>query len=300
MSRRILLSMVVVLIITNISTLFLKKEDKDKIVLENETETELTRNSQVASVGEDEVLYGEWLDSLREDQGKMHLKKMIDHMLVKQLAEEEGIAIDSKVIDREIAYLMTMQGVMTQEEREKAEAKWRDDILYRYQLEALLTKDISIADEELKDFYNEYQNQYNFSETIQLSHILVEDNETAKKVIAELEEGASFDLLAQEYSIDEETRNKGGYLGFYIEDSQFLPHGYYEKAENIDKNSYSDPFNAGNQIAIIYVHHKLPSMTFTFDEVKDHIRSELALNESEQTLTVDSLWEKAEIEWIFD
>src|SRR5690625_4152690 len=146
---------------------------------------------------------------------------MIDRELVSQLANERGIELNEKLIDRDIAYLATMQGVMTKSEREKEESRWREEILFRYQLEELLLSDVDIPEEEIQHHYQTYKNQYDFTESMQFSHIVVNDMAQAEKVIEELNAGASFQLLAQEYSLDDETRSRGGYLGFYTKESQF-------------------------------------------------------------------------------
>src|SRR5699024_6506400 len=135
----------------------------------------------------------------------------------------KNIQINEKLVDSEIALLMTMQGVMTQDEVEKEEESLRSDIKHRYLLEALLAEGVSIPEEEIQTFYNNYHKQYNFSESVQFSHIIVDNMDQAEKVISELDQGASFSLLAQEYSIDDETRAKGGYLGYFSTSSQFVP-----------------------------------------------------------------------------
>lgn len=298
MSKQLLLGILVVLVITNIATLLFWNMG-DKVVLDG-SDKEISRTKPVAIVGGKEISYDAWMESLRDLHGKSQLKKMIDRELVKQLAAKKDIVIDEKLIEREISFLTTMQGVMTKEETKKKEKKWRKDIIYRYQLAALLTEDVTIPEEKLRKYYNEYHNQYDFSQSIQISHIVLDDFQTAKKVKKELDSGASFQLLATEYSTDEETRNEGGYLGFYTESSQFLPDGYFEKAMEMDARSYSEPFKSGAGISIIYVHRKLPAIKFTYNEIKPYMEDELALGKLDQSLIADPLWEKADIEWIYE
>lgn len=302
MSKRFLLSIVLVLIVTNVATLlFWNQNDPDAdTVLEDKDGKQISTSQPVATIGDVEILYEDWKNALQADHGEVHLKKLVDQTVVKQLAQQKNIQVSEKVIDYGIALLTTMQSVMTEEEIATAEEKWREDLLYHYQLEALLAEDISIPEEEVQNFYNVYRNQYDFTSSLQFSHIIVEDTETAEKVIAELDDGASFNLLAQEYSIDEETSNSGGYLGYFTSTSQFVPAGYYERAVEMEEHSYSEPFNSGDGVAIIYLHRHLPSITFTYDELKDQIRNELALKENGQVLTADPLWEQFDIEWIFE
>jgi len=298
MSKKLLLSIIVVLLITNIASLvFLNRGEK---VALDEGGTELSSQDPVATIDGEDITYKQWMDALRGAQGKQHLKSMIDREVVKQLAEENNIEIDEKIIQREIAFLTTMQGIMTEEEYAREEERWREDIIYRYQLQELLTADKSLPEEELQNYYDSYGTQYNFSASMQLSHILVDDFETAEKIVEELDQGASFDLLAQEYSNDEETKNDGGYLGYIYTASQFLPESYEEMANEMDTGTYSEPFQAENGIAVIYLHNKLPAIEFTYDEMKPYIESELLLQESGQSLKADPLWEQLEVEWIYE
>jgi foldase protein PrsA len=239
------------------------------------------------------------MTGLREDFGEQQLKSMIDRSLVEKLASEKNIEINDKLIERDIAYLTSMQGPMNEEELAKEEEKWVKEATYRYQLELLLTEDISVPDEEIETYYNNYKNQYDFNSAMQLSHIVVQDTETAEKVYDELEAGASFSLLAQEYSIDEDTKDVGGYLGFINTNSQFFPGGYEEVANNLEEHTYSEPFAADTGIAIILLHQNLPQIEFTYEEIKPYVESELALHQEGLSLNTNPLWEDTDIDWIF-
>ncbi|MFS0673883.1 peptidyl-prolyl cis-trans isomerase [Ornithinibacillus sp. 179-J 7C1 HS] len=297
MSKKLLLGIIVVLLITNVTTMLLWKNDQpEESVGENEA---IDTKKPVASINGTKISFQDWMKSLRNNYGKKELKTIIDREVVKQLAEENNITVSDKVIERDIATLTTMQGLVSEEELKEMEASWREDIVYRYQLEALLAQDIQVSDAEVESYFNKYDRQYQFSESVQLSHILVSDMDTAEKVYDELLAGASFSLLAKEYSIDEETRERGGYLGFNSVNTEFLPANYFDIAEGLEEYSYSEPFVTDNGVAILFLHKELPDITFTYDELKPYIRNELALQSVNQNLVADPLWEKLDIEWIF-
>ncbi|MFD1337339.1 peptidyl-prolyl cis-trans isomerase [Oceanobacillus iheyensis] len=301
MSKKLLLGIVVVLLITNIATLLFVGDSNDsEVVSDGKGEKEINRNEAVATVAGEEISYDEWMTGLRNMQGQKHLKQMIDKEVVNTLAEQEGIEVSEKIIDREVSFLYTMQGILTEDDAAEEEERWREEIKYRYQLEQLLTKDIEIPEEELRSYYDTYGNQYDFSSSVKLSHILVEDMETAEQVHQELEDGASFKLLAREYSIDDETRQNGGYMGSIYTSSQFLLDSYETQAANMENHTYSEPFQAENGVAIMYLHRKLPAIEFTYDEVQPYVHSEVAMHEEGLTLEADQLWEEVDIEWIYE
>lgn len=298
MNRKLLWGIIVVLLITNIVTLIFWNQN-ETISLDHE-DRKINQNEPVASAGDAVIAYEEWMASLRKDYGKEQLKTMINHQVVNQLARTNNITIDNKIIAREMALLTTMQGVMTEEETKRKEAEWREEILYRYQLEALLSADVNIPAEEVRSYYEDYQDQYDFQASTQLSHIVVPDMETAEKVKTELDNGASFNLLAQEYSIDKETKNEGGYLGFLVNTSQFWPAGYLDKVENMEERTYSEPFQSDEGAAIIYLHRKLPSITFDYEEIKPYVEQELAMDKLDQSLAAEALWDELDVQWIYE
>ncbi|MEN2766701.1 peptidylprolyl isomerase [Ornithinibacillus xuwenensis] len=298
MTKKLLLSIIVVLLITNVATMiFWKNDGSDKVA---DDDTEIDVNKPVATIDGHDVTYEDWMTSLRKNYGKKELKALINHQVVKKLAEEQNITISDKVIERDIAFLTTMQGLTSEKKMNDLEEQWREDITYRYQLEALLADGIQVSDAEVQSYYTKYDRQYQFSESMQLSHIVVPDMDTAEKVWEELQDGATFQLLAKEYSIDEDTRDNGGYLGFNSSETEFLPSEYFEVAEGLEDYSYSEPFAINSGVAILYLHKSLPDITFSYEELQPYIRNELALQTTNQNLIADPLWEKLDIEWVYD
>lgn len=74
--------------------------------------------------------------------------------------------------------------------------------------EALISEDVEITDEEIESYYN------NMKKEIHARHILVEEEELANDLKAQLDDGADFEKLAKEHSIDT-SASKGGDLGFF-------------------------------------------------------------------------------------
>lgn len=289
--------MITILLATNIITIILLNKD-DHVLLDHAEEINI--KDPVASVNGKNIYYKDWMHMLTSDYGKQSLQHLIDHAVVAQLAEEKEVFIHEKLIDQGVSLLATMQGVMTAEEYAVLEERWRKDLLHQHQLKELLTEDEYVSEMEIKSHYNQYRDQYDFTASMQLSHIVVEDLEIAKKVVRELDEGALFHMLAAEYSIDKETKDTGGYLGYLTKTSQFLPAGYYDEAINLKEDSYSDPFQTDQGFSVIYLHRQLQSITFTYEEIADEIRRELALQKTGQILTVEQLSDNLDVKWIYD
>ncbi|MGI6558915.1 MAG: peptidylprolyl isomerase [Limnochordia bacterium] len=82
-------------------------------------------------------------------------------------------------------------------------------------LERLSMKDVVVTDEDVEKYFEENKDKLGQPEQVRASHILVDSEETANEVLADLEGGADFAAVAAEKSIDPGTKDRGGDLGFF-------------------------------------------------------------------------------------
>ena len=303
MTRKFLWRVILLLLITNVLTvgIWLLDRNNDQANSVEDFSVDVDQKEPVASIGSEKITYKQWVSTLEKEYGRETLKKMVNDQVITQLAEEQELTINDEVIDLELSLLFTMEGVLTEEEITAKQNEWSKGIKNRIYLEELTTQDIAVSDQEIQSYYNEYKDQYQFSNSIQVSHILLNNETTANKVIDELEGGASFAALAREYTLDDATKRDGGYLGYYTETSSFLQSEYFQQALEMEEHTYSAPFKvdkSGN-IAIIYLHRELPEINLTYDTLYDHIRREIALEKMAQVPEISDLWNQLEVEWIY-
>jgi foldase protein PrsA len=130
-----------------------------------------------------------------------------------------------------------------------------------------------------------------------LSHIMVNSKAEADIVLKELKEGSSFSSLAMEVSTDELTANHGGDLGFLTHESDMYPSVYLTEAKGLDEATWSDPISVDGHYVVLYMHEKVNGMMYSFDEVKDQIRRQLALEHMEGTMDASIFWEEVGVDW---
>ncbi|MYL35971.1 hypothetical protein GLW08_20915 [Pontibacillus yanchengensis] len=303
MTRKVLWGIIVVLFVTNVTTLFLVLNSEKQVSPSQEKQAqpvaEEDEREPVAKVGETEITQQAWLTSMKEQHGEAVLEEQINKEIVFQLAEQNDIQIEGKLIERELALMETMLTVTKDQLIQTKREQWEDQITYNYYLDELITRDIKINEGAIKDYYDSYKEQFDFIETFQLSHIVVSSEAEANKITKELQEGASFNVLAREYSSDESSSEKGGYLGYFSKESAYFPSEYYEHAQKLSSDAYSKPFKTNQGYTIIKLHRTLPGISFTYDELKNQIKRQLALDYVGDSYSAKVLWEELNVNWMY-
>lgn len=141
-------------------------------------------------------------------------------------------------------------------------------------------EDIEVTEEEIEEYYEQQKAE------IRASHILVEDEETAKEVKQKLDEGADFAELAKEYSTDSTAQN-GGDLDWFGA-GKMLPE-FEEAAYSLDINEISEPVESMYGFHIIKVTDKKEKEPL--EDIRAEIEDELILSKVQQD-SVDTAVEK--------
>ena len=141
-----------------------------------------------------------------------------------------------------------------------------------------VSSQIDVNDEQLQQYFIDNKTQFVGPEQRRASHILIEDNEQAEQILAEIqtkfEEGQSFEELAEAYSVDVGSASSGGDLGtvqrdvmeatfeeavFALENVGDISEpiktefGYHIiKLTDIDKSSNVDFADVKNEVALQY------------------------------------------------
>ncbi len=253
----------------------------------------------IATIGGKSVTREEWLKEMEDRYGKSTLEDMINVRVVEQLAKKNNLKVSKNEIDREFLLIKAVNNSFYEDEH-TTEKEWKDQIRYNILLEELLTRDIDIPSKELKSFYDKNKELYQFDDSYRIRHIVVKDEEEARKVLKELKGGSSFEAVAAERSTDRYTSPYGGDLGFVTEASDNIPSSYIEEAQTLKEDEWSDePIKVSNGFAVIQLKEKLKARTFSYDEVKDQNRRQIAMDQLGEKATVKTLWEEADVSWFY-
>ena len=143
-----------------------------------------------------------------------------------------------------------------------------------------------ITDEDIKAYFEENKESFNEEEQVAASHILVEDEATAKKVAKKLADGEDFATLAKEFSTDTMSAENGGELGFFPRGKMVAE--FEEAAFSMKVDAISDPVKTEHGYHIIHVTDKKAAKEAVFKEHKEEIKG-LLLEEGVQAEYVNWL-----------
>lgn len=238
-----------------------------------------------------EVTKEEFYNALKEAGGEQILTRLVQLEVLNDKYE-----VSEEDVDKELEEFKKQFGGEDIFKEELKKAGLTDEQLRKNIKESLVffkaqTDGIKVSDKELNELY---EKEFKVSE-VKASHILVEDEETAKDVLAKLKAGEDFAALAKKYSTDPGSKDKGGELGFFSRGKMLPP--FEEAAFSMKKGELSDPVQTQFGWHIIKVEDL---KTVAYEDVEYIVRKELltrkAQNDPTATMKIDSLLKEADID----
>ncbi|MGC9064689.1 MAG: peptidylprolyl isomerase, partial [bacterium] len=164
--------------------------------------------------------------------------------------------------EEKFASLLSMYGI--------TEETLKEQLIPQMLAEKLITKDKTITDKELMDFFVKNKSSFDEKEMVMARHILVKTQEEAQDVLNRLKRGEDFAKLAKEKSIDTATKDQGGEMGW-------IGRGAVDSAlENVlfslKKGEMTPIVKTAFGYEIAQVQDKKAARSVPFNEVKDKVR----------------------------
>ncbi len=213
-----------------------------------------------------------------------------------QMALMRNPALKERLLERWVQ--MTLMSMEAQREGmdKKPDVKRRiqdmtNAVLAQEYMEVKVKDKVKVTDAEMKKYYDSHKDEFKKPETVTARHILVRvapgaDKEAwnkaldkAKVIEAKLKKGADFAKLAEEYSDDPGSKQKGGELGAFTK-GRMVPE--FEKvAFSLKKGEISGPVKTNFGYHIIQVTDKSPASQQSFEEAKNGLQQKM-LREKQQ------------------
>ncbi len=195
----------------------------------------------------------------------------IQGMVLEDYYKKQAIVITDEALENKYAEMIA---IMKEKKPEVLDFYKANDISEEFIKEGLKNNYyMTIFSEKLEE---KFRDEYNLSEeeykkiklNIDASAIFVDDEKTADEVYKKLQEGAKFEDLVQEYSIDEVSKNRDGKLGnIKLEE---MPIEFVRNVGKMKKGEISKPFKTVFAYSIV----KLDDFTTVKDMLEDEDLSE--------------------------
>ena len=244
-------------------------EPGDRSVAEVENETIWASDVKREAVAQGLVGEGEPLD-VTSDLFRRVLDEVIDQKLLAREAERRGLD-NSALAQRRLAAT-------------------RERILGDMLVETVVNGEID--DKAVETIYREQVRLAETSEEIRSRLILSRTREEADAVIGLLAQGAAFEAVAQQRSIDEATRFSGGDLGYATLD--VLPQAYADALRDRPVGSTVGPFQTEGGWAVLRVEDRRRETPPTLEQARPQIVRYLTYEGVRRLL--EQLRGKAEVE----
>ncbi len=246
----------------------------------------------VATVDGDSITRQEWMVTMETLYGKDTLHSLVNDAVMEKAAKKYNIMVTDAEIDLEIALMSSNEhtdSYLKILEEQQIRQKVRSQLI----LEKVITKDILIEDSVIANVYEENKHLYNTPTTYRTSLITVNSIDEAKNVLNELKNGSEFSVLARERSIDTLSASLGGNIGYITVSQTNIDPEIKNAVQYLNKNEYSDPISLSNgKYGLVYVTEVNEGKSFTYEDVKEHIRTELAMEQLPINASTEMFWKE--------
>ena len=282
------------LLLLNIGTVvfFLVKHDASVSVVGAE------KQETVATVGNESITRDEWLHELDQRYGKSVLRDLIDEKVVSQMAKKYGVKASENEISQEVAMYKTVMNPLDHE-NVLNETQLEREIQTNLLLEELVTKDVSVTEADMNKYYEKNKDLYQVPTSYRVSMIAVATKKEAESVEKELKDGSHFDVLAMERSTDTESAPQGGDIGYISEQTEEYPPNFLNVAQSLKENEWSEPLSYQKGYAILLLKEKVNGTTYKYEDVKNQIRRQIALEHLENPMSPENYWKEANVKWFY-
>lgn len=187
-------------------------------------------NKTVATLKGGRITQNDYYKEMKNSSaGKQQLQTMI---ISKALENQYGKDVSSKSVDKEYNKYKSQYGSSFSsilQQNGMTTAQFKKNIRTNLLTKVALEKNKKVTNSDLKKEWKSY------SPKITVSQILVSKKATAQEVIDKLNNGEDFSKLAKEYSTDSATKNKGGKMAAFDNDSTSVDTSLKSAAFKLDK-----------------------------------------------------------------
>lgn len=191
-----------------------------------------------------------------------------------QFLNPQGIhQVADELINQELIYIDAKENRLDENKEFKEQLALTEENMLKNYAMHLLFDDIKVSEDEIKDYYDNNKEAIKKPRSYKASHILVDDEQTANKVLDEINNGLEFDKAADKYSKDKAA--KGGDLGEFPKGAMIKE--FEEALDKLDDGEISKPVKTQFGYHIIKLDHSHDSYLPEYEEIKDKVHDTLLM-----------------------
>ena len=242
----------------------------------------MTDNKLIAEVNGKEIFESDVYDLMAgiEDRDRFNSKEGFN-ILADEVVNQELLLNDAldKGLDKDEEFARELELV-------------RNNMLKNYAMHKIFDQ-VTITDDEVRDYYEKNKDTLFSPFIYTASHILVENEDQAKKIKTELDNGLDFGEAARKYSIDPSAQN-GGSLGQFPKG--IMVKEFQDGLDTIEVGEISEPIKSEFGYHIIKLTDKTTDER-NYDDIKEQVKStyEMGKRQDKYLEVINELLDKSEV-----
>jgi parvulin-like peptidyl-prolyl isomerase len=218
--------------------------------------SEIERKLQTIFADEQQLIAVPALESLPKEVVEIVVKEIFSDRQILKLAKKEGFDKDAKLIEKIVNF--------------------QEKTFRQAYLDSIIEKEIT--KEKISEKYAEISNSLSGKKEYQIAHILLKSKEDADKVILEInsKKAPKFSELAKKYSLEQQSAQNGGDLGYILEDN--ITKEIADELINLKIDDVSSPIKTKLGWHLVKLINSREAKAISFEESKDKIREQLIQN----------------------
>lgn len=248
----------------------------------------------IAIVGNEAIREEQWIKELQRQYGSMVLERMMATQAVQKEAKALGITVTDDEVNAELR--MQMYGYESeeayytamQEQLGMSPEQIMQDLQDHLLLERVAIHGIDVSEEDIDAYMDTHSEVMRNPVSLELSHIVVPDLETAKLASQQLESGESFAQVAEALSTDTFTAEQGGRLGWIDDTDPFLATNERMAAILMDVGTWSVPIKVDAGYAIVMLTGRKEIELRTSKVMREAARKDIALSKVPPLIEVEN------------
>lgn len=231
------------------------------------------KSDSVAKVDGKSITKDELYEAMLKENGALILDVLIEDKILDLELKQAKESVDKADIKAEVETYYDTYGDQAGLEAALEESGLTMEMFEKnvekiVKMNKLLSKEVEVTEEDTRAYFDENVTSFDEPERIEVSHIMLEDEATAKEVADKLANGEEFAELATEYS-PPGAPEEGGSLGYLSKEE--MPSSFSEAAFDLEVDKVSEPVEVDDAYHIILVTDKKPAKKGEYEENKEMI-----------------------------